>query len=345
MEKNERKGNLEVLKILCIILIIINHYCVHGGCASESIIDTNLFIGIIGKNIGKIASNVFVLITGYFIFKSEFKIQKLIKIMFEFVFYSVLVNIIIAIVAKDWNLLNYIVVSFFPIFFELHWFVVAYIGMYLFIPFIKPTLSKLSQKSYLIILIVLGFLISIIPTIIALIVKIKVTSFFGSVVTFIYLAMIGGYISKFNICIFKYKWYNVFAIIYMFLIFSILDQLTTDNSAFCIMLSILIIDLFLKLKIKNNKIISFFSNASLGVLLLHDNALFNEVMWSNIFQTSSYYNASISLLLKHILFCIISIYLVGAIIDWCRRKIENKIFIKSMDNKLLNEINKAFNLD
>ena len=343
MKKLERKGNLEVLKILCIILIIIHHYFVHGGCGDKSIIEANILIGFIGKNVGKIASNVFVLITGYFIFKSEFKIQKIIKIMCEFVFYSVLVNVIIAILLKNVNVLNYLAFSFFPIFFKLHWFVLAYIGMYLFIPFIKPALNKLSQKNYLILLLVLGFFISVIPTIIAVIFNVNLVESFGSVVTFLYLAMIGGYISKFNICIFKNKWYNLLTIIYLFLVFFIFGQLRAANSLFVLILSVLIIDLFLKLEIKNNKIISFFSNSSLGVLLLHDNALFNKVMWVEIFKTPSYYDAPVVLLLKHIVFCVVSIYLVGSLIDWVRRKIENKIFTKSMENDFLNEINKCFN--
>lgn len=343
MKKVERKGNLEVLKILCIILIIFHHYVVHGGYGST--IDVNRFIGILGENIGKVASNIFVLITGYFIFKSEFKIQKIIKIMFEFVFYSVLVNLIICVISKDVNVLYYMIFSFFPIFFNMHWFVIAYIGMYLFIPFVKPMLNKLSQKSYFILLIVLGFFISIAPTIIAIILKKNVVESFGSVITFLYLGMIGGYISKFNICIFKNKWYNLLTIIYLYLIFIVFDKMKAANSFFVIILSILTVDLFLKLEIKNNKVLNFFSNSSLGVLLLHDNRLFNNVMWVEIFKTPSYYEASTILFLKHIIFCIVSIYLIGSIIDWIRRKIDNKIFYKIIDNNLFNEINRCFNLE
>lgn len=341
MKKNERQGNLEVLRIFSMILIIFHHYFVHGGYEGNN----NIFLLIIAKNVGKIAADIFVLISGYFIFKSKFKIQKIIKIIFEFIFYSVLVNIIMAILIPQMNLTKYLVVSFFPTFFKLHWFVVAYIGMYLIIPFIKPMLNNLSQKEYLFILIILGFFISVVPTLIAIVLNVASTSQFGDVITFVYLAMIAGYISKFNVCILKNKWYNLFVVIYLFFVFVIFDKMNGANSFFVIIESILILSLFLKLDIKNNALISFFSNASLGVLLLHDNALFNKLMWVNIFKTPYYYNNPTMLLIKHIIFCIITIYLIGAIIDWLRRKIEIKIFDKYMNNKILNEINASFETD
>lgn len=344
--KQIRKGNLEVLKIFCVIAIIMYHYIIHGGMENVTTTLGNKVIIFICSNIGKIASNTFVLITGFFLFKFKFKIEKILKIIVELFFYSILVNLIIVVILKEPTYLNYLIYSFTPIFFKVHWFAVAYIGMYFLIPFIKPALDKLAKEDYLIILVVLGTVLSIIPSIISVLYGINSIEPFGESITLLYIAMIGGYISKFNLCIFKKKKYNLIAIVLSFIFFSLINQLRTTNSVFVIILSILIIDLFLKLNVKNNKLINFFSSSSLGVLLLHDNIFFNKIMWIKIFNTQAYYYVSAFKLLLHIVLCVLTIYIIGSVIDYIRRNTMEVLLSKWLDNNdVLNKINTIFNFE
>ena len=192
-----------------------------------------------------------------------------------------LLNLLIIIfVSEEYS--NYIVYDFFPIFFKANWFITAYVATYLIIPFIKPYLNKISKKQYGIILMILGVLIVAFPTLVLHYFSQTINPF-GEVVIFIYMVMIGGFINKFNFNIFKKKIYDVFAIIILFCIGLKLKLLFIDNSFFCVMIATLLIDLFLKLNIKNNKIISFFSSSCLGILLLHDNGNFHRIMWTRNF--------------------------------------------------------------
>ena len=347
MKKKEviqRQGNLELLRIFCMVIIIVHHYCLWGGIISINTSDGNQMIANIGLIIGRFASNAFVLITGYFLFQSNFKIQKAMRLILEFVLYSVLVNIVMIIITKDSNMIEYMYLSIFPIFFEMHWFVVAFLGMYFMLPFVKKALKDISKKSYFIILVILGFVLAIIPSIIGFGYNIESNNAFGNVVFFLYLAMIGGYISKFNINILKKKRYNILLIVGIFLVFNSHYQYEGTNSMLSMIVAILIFDLFLKFKIKNNNIINFFSSASLGILLLHDNRLFNQTMWQNIFHTERFYYAKTYQLILHMLICAFGIYLVGAVIDYIRRTVLEKIIFTRLDkNKVLNQINDAFN--
>lgn len=69
-----RNSNLELLRIVSMILIIMHHYAVHGGF---DLLNTELDLNRIWIQIlsigGKIGVNCFVLITGYFMINSKFK--------------------------------------------------------------------------------------------------------------------------------------------------------------------------------------------------------------------------------------------------------------------------------
>ena len=342
-KSKSRQGNIEFLRIICMVLIIIHHYCIHGGLVDAELTIGKKLICFFGENIGKIASDAFVLITGFFLFKSEFKIQKILKLIFEVIFYSLIVNLLMVVIQKNYVYIKYIKYAFFPLFFEVNWFVLAYVGSYFL--FLKPVLSRISKEKYLGILCVLGIFISVIPTIVNMTYKVSHNPY-GEFITFLYIVMIGGYLGKFNIKIFKKKRYNFIAILLMFIVFGEMGQLSMTNSVFTIILAVLILDLFLKIKIKSNMLIRFFSLSSLGVLLIHDNIFFNELMWNTIFKTQEYVSSSTINLIAHIYLCTISIYIVGAIIDFIRRNTIEELISEILDNmKIIKKINNCFNVN
>ena len=68
-----RNSNIELLRIISIILIVVSHYCVHGaGKAIISSLDIsiNRFILEVFK-VGNLGTILFVLITGYYLIDSE----------------------------------------------------------------------------------------------------------------------------------------------------------------------------------------------------------------------------------------------------------------------------------
>lgn len=76
-----RSSNLELLRILAIIMIIAHHYSVHGGWDIPNELSYNRIIVQFLSLGGKLGVNCFVLITGYFMINSKFNINKFAKIV------------------------------------------------------------------------------------------------------------------------------------------------------------------------------------------------------------------------------------------------------------------------
>ncbi len=81
--KKERSSNLELFRIITMLLIIAHHYVVNSGLTGVgSPINSNptsvksLFLLLLGAW-GKIGINCFMLITGYFMCKSEITLKNI----------------------------------------------------------------------------------------------------------------------------------------------------------------------------------------------------------------------------------------------------------------------------
>ena len=95
-----RESNLELFRIITMILIIAHHYVVNSGLTlADGPINTNLlswqsiFLLLFGAW-GKTGINCFVLITGYFMCTSRITLKKFIKLLFEVMFYRIIIYLI-----------------------------------------------------------------------------------------------------------------------------------------------------------------------------------------------------------------------------------------------------------
>ncbi|MBD9749138.1 hypothetical protein IGK89_000820 [Enterococcus sp. DIV0007] len=94
-----RKSNFELLRILCIVLIVAGHYSYWGFDRNYSDLTLNrvwLELLLIGR---RVAVNCFVLITGFFMCNSDFNYSKVLKkvgkIAFQVEVYSICLGVIL----------------------------------------------------------------------------------------------------------------------------------------------------------------------------------------------------------------------------------------------------------
>lgn len=91
----ERNSSFELLRILSILFIILHHYSAHGVPGlTEHALTTNKIIEQILSMGGNIGVNCFVLITGYFMTNGTLKYKKLLRLILEVFFYSVISMIV-----------------------------------------------------------------------------------------------------------------------------------------------------------------------------------------------------------------------------------------------------------
>ena len=100
--KKEKNGNIEILRIVSMIMILILHFFYHGNILNEMPKKINLLcVSTISVEVLCIvAVNIFILISGYFLCKSKFDINKIIKLYGEIFVYSLIIGFILLLTNK-----------------------------------------------------------------------------------------------------------------------------------------------------------------------------------------------------------------------------------------------------
>lgn len=356
----KREGKFELLRVISMLGIVIFHFTDWGGLLYINNIPNRLFGQFINIG-GSLGVNLFVLISGYFLINSKFKTKKIVKIILEVWTYSVIIAIIsslLGIVNVNNSLFGK---SFLPITYNMYWFATTYVGMYLLFPIINKLINSLNQKKHRNILILLGIMLSIIPTLL-----IDSNPFYSELIWFIYLYMIAAYIRKYDIKFMNNNKKNLIIIgiltILIFLINILIIgielkigirnaelvnyfQITKNNYFIMLILSIYVFMFFKNINIKNNKILSTLAKSSFAVYLIHINTITRKYLFYKIIKIQNYYNANLFILITYVLIVSIIIYLFCTLVDIIRIKvIEKPIFkIKKFD-KYFEKIDEIMNI-
>ena len=135
----QRMANMELLRIIAMAMVIMLHYLSKGnllpGMAGE--IETNGYVAWVMETFSIVAVNVYMLISGYFLVGGRFKCSRLVQLLCQILFYSLLIPVVLVALGilnvQDitiYQLLHYI----FPTQMEHYWFITAYVIMYLLSP-------------------------------------------------------------------------------------------------------------------------------------------------------------------------------------------------------------------
>lgn len=353
--RNYRNSNLELLRIISMLLIITHHYSVHGGfdLTGHELTTNKIIVQILSLG-GKLGVNCFILITGYFMINSKFKFEKLIKLIAEVFFYSVLSIIIF----YGFGLMKFdiktFIKSFLPITYSMYWFATAYVVMYIFTPFINLFINNLTQKNHLKLITTLIILWSIIPTFT------NGSPGYSNLGWFITIYIIASYIRLYPNSYFeKCKANMTFAILsYAIIILSVIvfDILGSKINFFAknatyfagmtnIVMLICSITLFLgykNLKINYNKLINKIAVSMFGVYLIHDNTLVRPFIWQQIFKNRNYFNSPF--LFLHAFITIIIVFISCVLIDQIRLYIFERPLLLFIHNRqdIINRIIKNY---
>lgn len=352
MVKN-RNSNLELLRIISMVLIVATHYVIHGFNINELTYSANKYILDIVYLLGKSGVECFVLITGYFMINSNFTLKKLVRLLSTVSFYSIFILILFCTILNPVNKIGIIdiIKSFFPVIFYQYWFVTIYVVLMILSPFINMGIKSISKKTYKFLLCTLVLMWSVIPTL--FLINPAGMLGFNLVGWFITLYLIGGYIrryvdhNKHN----ANKHFKV-AIIFMFilLVSSVLfnyigyiyninsflmgsRHFAARNSIITLIIAIELVIGFIKLKEKHNNLINIISSATFGVYLIHDNIYMRPYIWNTIFNNQERYASEY--LIIHAIFAISIVYIVCTIVDLIRQRTIEKIYIFFIDKYLI----------
>ncbi len=146
--KKERNSNLELYRIITMLLIVAHHYVVNSGLIqimqnSETTFNS-IFLYIFGMW-GKTGINCFVLITGYFMCKSHITFRKFLKLLLEIEFYKIIIYLIFLLSGYENFSIKEMIKAFYPMTSNFNDFTFCFLLFFLCIPFLNILINNLSK--------------------------------------------------------------------------------------------------------------------------------------------------------------------------------------------------------
>lgn len=141
-----RESNIELLRIICMLLIIAHHCAVHGGVLTVDV-SANKAVAYLFVPIGKIVFDTFLAISTWFMVDTIFKSERFWKIWFQVLFYNLLLVTLGLALNMDASIgVRQFVGSFFPIVGNSHGFASTYLIFLLLIPFFRMVIERCDKK-------------------------------------------------------------------------------------------------------------------------------------------------------------------------------------------------------
>ncbi|MCQ2440645.1 MAG: acyltransferase [Clostridia bacterium] len=339
--KKTRNSNLEILRIISMLLIVAHHFAVHGFKIEETPISVNHYLLHIFESGGKLGVSCFILISGYFMCRSKFTLNKLIKIISEVLFYSL---VIVLIFYKTFSSANFVgklflfIRTMFPIGNGAYWFMTDFIVLMLISPLLNKALhtDRITVKRTILTFFIIW---SVMPSLIG------VSYGFNELGWFVVLYFIAGYIREYG-SFSNEKPLKNFMLSSLILIMAIFAKIVCCrlnnmgigffenygyiflnlNSPFILISAIELFVGFLKLKPYSSKIINIISSATFGVYLIHDNNIVRPYLWERLLRVENLFNSKLFVI--YAVIDILAVYIVCTLIDLIRQATVEKIYLK-----------------
>ena len=295
-----RNSNIELLRIVSMLMIVILHFLMHGQILKWSAFGSKEYaIYWMIEAFVFVSVNAFVLISGYFLCLSEFKVSRLMRIWFQVLFYSIICTIFC--MAIEGVSLKSLVKAIVPLTAKQYWFATTYVLMILFSPLINMAIREMNRKQHQLAVWLIAIILCAMPTVFVwerdLITK-------GMDYTwFLALYIIAAYIRKYGIP----KWMTMKVCIWTYVICSLitggvripLGILSNHlgfgytlsglffryNSMLVAGASIALFCFFLQLRIREgglNRLILQVAPLTFAVYLIHDHPLIRDLLWDSL---------------------------------------------------------------
>ena len=347
-----RDSNLELYRIIVMLLIIAHHYVVNsglvnlGGPISQNPMSLRSIFLLLFGAWGKTGINCFVLITGYFMCKSQITLKKFAKLFLQIMFYRFVFYFIFLLTSYEPFSVGTLLKAVIPVRSIENGFSPAFLMFFLSIPFLNILVRNMNEKQHILLLLLLSFIYIFLGTMPTFSVKMNYVSWFAV------LYFISSYIRLYPKKIFENKRLWAFLTVFFVLVASasvivcsylsvMINQPTTktwyffvqdSNTALAVLIGVSSFMLFKNLKIKNSKIINTISSTCFGVLLIHANSdAMRRWLWVDVLNNVGVYSSP--WLFVHAILSVFAIFAVCSLIDLARIKFIEKPFFAFYDKK------------
>lgn len=318
-------------------LIVAHHYVVNSGLIqlleTTQISMTTIAMTLFGAW-GKTGINCFLLITGYFMCKSDFSWQKLLKLYLQITLYAVVVYIIFCVTGRLKISLVSAIRKLLPIWGFHSNFTSCFLMFYLFIPFLNILIKNINRNQHLILMILLLIFYSILPTVPGFQMAFNYVSWFMAI--YIIAAYIRIYQPLSVISTKSWGWLSLMLIVigsisvvgmdYIFKMGYINSYapyyfVADSNKLLSILIAIASFMFFKNINIPHSKLINAVGGATFGVLLIHANSdAMRQWLWKDTIDCVGNFKEDVIYTLGYASVSVLLIFIICAGIDWFRGK-------------------------
>lgn len=340
--KKVRNSNIEILRIISMLMIVISHWTVHNGVVNQTIELGFNRILLECTMLGNIGVIIYVMITGYFLGKSDkpFSLKKILKLWLQVLFYSVTIYLLFVILGKETFSLGTLLKTLIPVSTKEYWFVTAFFVLMILTPFINKYINSIKQEEFSKLLKVSTLLFILLPSLSIILTIISSTflsvqiDFYGTeLIQFIYFYLLGAYISKYEVSFLKKHNTMILIISCLLLLLSPLffiyiskfkvelvyysNYLFNRNSILCVLISLSLLTIFSKKRAFSDKIINYIAGTIFAVYLISDNNFVRKILWTDIFCVSKYVLSKY--LIVNLILSVLIIFITCIIIELIRK--------------------------
>ena len=326
--KKERNSSIELLRIIAMYMIVIYHYVLYNGFNLES---AEFGIQKFAYQIfhtGQTGVDIFVLISGFFGYKSKANPKRVLNLILQALFYSVLISAAMLITGNAEMSASYIIKSVFPVLFKQYWFLTAYVVLMLLSPYINTCINSISRQNHLKLIFIMVILWSIIPFFT------DQDYYSNNITSLIMLYIIGAYLGKYpDNLLGRKKNAEILTVVsvvilvgitlalglagkYVPLFRNLSPHFYTSLSPLALSFSVGILMTFSKMKFRS----SFINKAAactFGVYLIHENPNFYPVLWKKYLHSAYFVNTKYWFV--YMILCTVLVYVVCSVIEYIRK--------------------------
>lgn len=325
-EKPKRESGLELYRIILMLAIIAHHYFVNSGLmekvSSGDPTGNSLFLILFGAW-GKTGINCFLLITGYFMCKSQITLAKFMKLFLEVEFYKFVFAVIFFASGYTPFSVKAFIRAILPITSISDGFVSCFLVFYLLIPFLNILIRNMDRRKHLLLLGLLFFVYTLLPS-----------SFFyvsfNYVTWFSVLYFLSAYIRLYPAFGFSNArlWGIVSIAILLFSSLTIVGIylikgsnyyffVADSNKILAVATSVSLFLFFKNMRIEYSRFINATAGSVFGVLLIHANSdAMRQWLWRDILHNPAMLESG--WLVFHAIGSVLGIFAVCTVIDQCR---------------------------
>ncbi len=351
--KTPRSSNLELYRIVCMLLIVAHHYVVNSGVAT---IDgpmagnpqsaSSLFLLLFGAW-GKTGINCFLMITGYFMCTSQITMRKFLKLIGQIYLYSFIIFIVLFMGGYETFSIPRMIKLIFPLWGFKNNFVSCFIGFWLTIPFLNILVQNMSKRQHEWLLSLMLGLFTILGSVPTFSIGMEYIIWFGIIF------LLASYIRLYPQPLFErqnvWGWMTLLSLIMSVVSILLMQKwfggkgiktiyffVSDSNKIFAVLIAFCSFLWFKNIKLKYSKVINAFGAATFGVLLIHANSnAMRQWLWKDTVDVIGHYQTlSTGGIILYSIGVVLAIFIICNLIDQLRIATLEKWFFRWYDNKL-----------